>query len=201
MVPFCYDGCMQNLDVLRQEVERLYTAGNPEADVWTDWGYRNHVLVVADGAEKLATAHGADVELAVAGALLHDIADTVMARSNPGHAAQSLAIAKELLRKTGFSEAHTAFIIDEVIKPHSCNDVIPTTLEGKVVATADGAAHFITDFYLVFCWRHYGPKDDYEAYKAWVRQKLEKNIGKKLFFDEVRQEVTPRYEALKLIFS
>jgi putative nucleotidyltransferase with HDIG domain len=195
------DKAMQKLNVLKQAVERLYTANNPEADRWIDWGYPNHVLVVAELTQKIAAAQHAKAELAVAGALLHDIADAVMSRFNPEHETKSLALADELLRKSGFSEAETAFVVDEVIKPHSCRELMPTSLEGKVMATADGAAHFLTDFYLVFCWRHYGPQDEYAAFKAWVLAKLEKDFTKKLFFDDIREQVAPRYEVLKLLFS
>jgi putative nucleotidyltransferase with HDIG domain len=196
----CYDRAMQKLDVLRQNVERLYTSGNPEADVWIDWGYPNHVLFVAELTEKIAKVQGANVELAVAGALLHDIADAVMARKEPTHEAESLKLAEKLLQESGFGAKDTAFIVDEIIKPHSCKELMPKVLEGKVMATADGAAHFLTDFYPLFCWRHYGPKDDYAAFKEWMRAKMEKDINKKLFFDDIKQEVLPRYEALKTTF-
>jgi putative nucleotidyltransferase with HDIG domain len=192
---------MQKLDSLRKNVETLYTANNPEADVWIDWGYKNHVLFVAHYTEKIALAQHANVELAVAGALLHDIADAVMARRNPEHEAKSLALADELLQKSGFSKDETAFVVNEIIKPHSCKEIMPTALEGKVMATADGAAHFLTDFYPLFCWRHYGPEDNYQAFKTWMLGKIEKDFNKKLFFDDVKQEVLPRYEALKLVFS
>jgi len=192
---------MQKLDVLRHNVETLYTANKPEADVWIDWSYKNHVLVVAGLTEKIAMAQHAKVELAVAGALLHDIADAVMARRNPEHEAKSLALADELLRKSGFSNDEIEFVVNEVIKPHSCKELMPTALEGKVMATADGAAHFLTDFYPLFCWRHYGPQDDYQVFKEWVLQKMEKDFTKKLFFEDVKQEVALRYEALKLVFS
>ena len=192
---------MQKLDNLRKEVETLYTTSDPEADVWIDWGYKNHVLVVADHTEKLALAQHANVELAVAGALLHDIADAVMARRNPEHEAKSLALAEELLQKSGFDKDETTFIINEIIKPHSCKEIMPTALEGKVMATADGAAHFLTEFYPLFCWRHYGPQDDYQVFKTWMLAKMEKDFTKKLFFDDVKQEVLPQYEALKLVFS
>ncbi len=195
-----YDESMQKLDVLRQKVEELYTSGSPKADVWIDWGYPNHVLVVAELTERIAKAQNANAELAVAGALLHDVADAVMARKEAEHEAESLKLAEKLLRESGFDEKDTAFIVDEIIRPHSCKDLMPTALEGKVMATADGAAHFLTDFYPLFCWRHYGPKDDYAAFKEWMRTKIEKDINKKLFFDDVKQEVLPRYEALKTVF-
>jgi len=192
---------MQKLDTLKQIVHELYTVHNANADPWVDWAYPNHVLVVAGLAENIAKTQHADVERAVAGALLHDIADAVTVRRDPAHEAKSLALADELLRKSGFSEKDVVYIVDEIIKPHSCKELMPTTLEGKVVATADGAAHFLTDFYPLFCWRHYGGQDDYNAFKAWMFAKMEKDITKKFFFDDIKQQVLPRYEALKLIFS
>ncbi len=191
---------MQKLAALKQNVEALYTSGNPNADVWIDWSYPNHVLVVADLTQKIATTHGANTELAVAGALLHDIADAIMDRAESNHEAESIKLAKDLLQKSGFDAQDISFVVDEVIKPHSCKELMPTTLEGKVMATADGAAHFLTDFYPLFCWRHYGPKDDYQAFKDWMRAKMEKDFTRKLFFDEIKQEVLPRYEALKVVF-
>ena len=192
---------MQKLDTLRQKVDQLYTANNPDADAWIDWGYKNHVLVVADLTEKLAKKHGANVEFAVAGALVHDIADAVMPRKRPEHESESLIIAGKLLQESGFSPDDTDFIVQEILKSHSCDPDMPTALEGKVMATADGSAHFLTDFYPLFCWRHYGPKDDYQAFKAWMLGKMEKDFNKKLFFDDVKQQVLPHYEALKLVFS
>jgi putative nucleotidyltransferase with HDIG domain len=191
---------MHELDVLRQKVEKLYTSHQPDADVWNDWGYPNHVLVVAGLTEEIATAQQANVTLAVAGALLHDIADAVMARRNPEHEAESLKLAEKLLKESGFSAEDTAFVVKEIIKPHSCKELMPTALEGKVMATADGAAHFLTDFYPHFCWQHYGPRDDYGAFTDWMRQKMEKDFTKKLFFDDMKERVRPHYEALKLVF-
>src|SRR5882724_6906604 len=98
---------MQKLDALRQAVDDLYVANNPGADVWNDWGYENHVLFVAERTEKLAVAHNADVDLAVAGALTHDIADAVMARRALRHEAKSLEIAAELLAQCGYSADET----------------------------------------------------------------------------------------------
>jgi hypothetical protein len=192
---------MQKLDNLRHNVEKLYTANNPDADAWIDWGYKNHVLVVAELAERIAIKQHANVAWAVAGALVHDIADVMMPRKNPEHEATSLDLASDLLEGSGYDREEVEFIVQEILKPHSCNPDLPTILEGKVMATADGAAHFLTDFYPLFCWRHYGPQDDYNAFKSWMLAKMEKDFTKKLFFDDIKQEVTPRYEALKLIFA
>ncbi len=124
-----------------------------------------------------------------------------MARERPEHETESLTLADNLLQESGFSVHEADHIIREIIQPHSCDPKLPTILEGKVVATADGAAHFITDFYPYFCWQHYGPDEDYTKFKTWVLKKMEKDFTKKIFFDEVKNEVNPRYEALKLVFG
>jgi putative nucleotidyltransferase with HDIG domain len=192
---------MQKLEALGGEVEALYTADNPDADPWVDWAYPNHVLVVAELTGKIAVAQNADIELATAGALLHDIADTVMSRWSPEHETRSLSMAEELLRKSDFSQEETEFVVGEVIRPHSCRELKPTTSEGKVMATADAAGHFLTDFYPLFCWRHYGPQDDYAVFKSWMLRKMDRDFTQKIFFEDVKQQVRPRYEALKLVFS
>ncbi len=50
---------MSRLDTLKQKVEELYTSNHPDADVWIGWGYKNHVLVVTELAEKIAKTQGA----------------------------------------------------------------------------------------------------------------------------------------------
>jgi putative nucleotidyltransferase with HDIG domain len=192
---------MNRLDVLRKQVETLYLAGDPNADEWIDWAYENHVLFVADYAEELAKKHSANVEFVVAGALLHDVADAVMDRDNPEHEAKSLKIAEQVLHESGFDEKETNEIVYEIIEPHSCRERLPETIEGRVVATADGASHFLTEFYAYFCWKHYGPEDNFSVFKDWVNKKIEKDFTKKIFFEEVKKEILPKYEALKLVFK
>jgi putative nucleotidyltransferase with HDIG domain len=172
---------MNRLDVLRKQVEALYLSGNPNADEWIDWAYENHVLFVANYAEELAKKHGANVEFVVAGALLHDVADAIMDRYNPEHEAESLKTAERVLRESGFDEKETNEIVHGIIEPHSCRERLPESLEGRVVATADGASHFLTDFYAYFCWKHYGPEDDFSVFKDWVNKKIEKTMQEKYF--------------------
>lgn len=191
---------MSKLNILRELVHQCYAAPGPNADVWIDWAYPNHVLKVSETTEQLAQKYGANVEQAVAGALLHDIADTVMSRSNPDHEKQSLHMAKDLLGKAGFSWLELRIIIEEVIGPHRCNEISPTTQEGKVMATADGMSHFTTDFYPHFLWQHYGP-GEYEAFKAWALKKIYKHYTRKIFFDDERELVRPKYEAIQAFFT
>lgn len=68
---------MTRTQTLEQTVTDLYAAHNSERAEWADWLGENHVFLVADNATELAQRYGANVELARAGVLLHDIADFV----------------------------------------------------------------------------------------------------------------------------
>src|SRR3989344_4178820 len=125
---------MENrIERLSIEVDRLYNSNNPNQDKWVFWGYKNHVLVVKDNAEKLARKEKANVDYCIAGALLHDIADVEMKRFNEGHERRNYEIAENLLRISEFSSSETRAIVEEILKTHSCNLMMPETLEGKIV--------------------------------------------------------------------
>ncbi len=195
---------MGRIDVLKQKVDFIYKEASANSDSWIDWGYPNHVLKVVHYAEQLAYRFKGNIEFVVAGALLHDIADAVMPRGGAEHQQKSEVMAKELLTDCEFSDAETAVIINDVIAPHSCREGAPEMVEGKILATADAMAHLLTDFYVVFCWRHYGAAGNdlsYKQYKEWVLKRLEKDFHRKIQFDEVRKETLPSYSALKQVFS
>lgn len=191
---------MNRLDNLGEEVEKLYKASNSQADPWIDWGYDNHVLIVAKKASQLAKGKGATQEYCEVAALLHDVADTVMNRDEPGHKEKSLEMAREILSKSGFPQEEVEIIVTEIIKPHDCKEKLPETLEGKILATADAMAHFQTDFYLYFCWEHFGG-EYLESFRKWVLAKIEKDFNRKIFFAEVREQIRDNYEAIKKVFS
>jgi putative nucleotidyltransferase with HDIG domain len=191
---------MNKLDALNDKVNKLYTSNNPDADPWINWGYTNHVLIVAKKAETIAHRYNGNKEFVVAGSLLHDIADTVMQRNNAVHEEESITIAKKLLDESGYTPEETEIITEKIIKPHSCREVLPDTVDGKIMATADSMAHLTTDFYLYFCWMHYG-KNDYNGFKQWVLKKIERDFNIKIFFDEIKKEVEPNYNALTKLFS
>lgn len=191
---------LMKLEKVKKEVHDLYTLQHPHADPWIVWAYPNHVQVVAKNAQRIAEEQGANAEFCVAGALVHDIADAVMSRFSQGHEKESLKIASEILERCGYDEQDRHVIVNEIIAPHSCSHTMPTTLEGKVLATADAMAHFQTDFFLYFTWQHLGGKD-LPSLKKWVLTKIEKHFHKKIFFEKYRQEVESEYKATKLLFS
>lgn len=103
----------------------------------------------------------------------------------------------EVLQQAGYSEAEIEQVMKQVIGPHSCRDGnLPSTIEGKVMATGDALAHLTTDFYVQFCWKHLPEGKNYNEFLDWVAEKLDRDFNKKIFFIEVKDEVRQRYESL-----
>ncbi len=166
------------------------------------WMWKNHVPIVARKAELLAQKYEADVDLAVAGALLHDFGDAFVYRFHSDHEKISKAKAIEALKKAEYSQEEVVEILEKIIAPHSCRDgFLPETLEAKVLATADAVAHLTTDFYLQFTWMHLPEGKTYSEFLEWVAEKLERDFNKKIFFEEVKDEVSDRYLALLEVFE
>jgi hypothetical protein len=193
---------MDRIQVLKQRIGDLYGAKHPERADWADWLYANHVLIVGDYAEQLAERYGARKDLAVAAALLHDVADAVMQRENPLHEETSFDMARQLLRETGFNEEEVALIVDDAIRFHSCKDgQSPRSLEGKVMAAADGVAHVATDFYDFGIQKFNDDGESTEATKAWGLPKIERDYWKKISFEDLRKEHEAGYERVKALFT
>jgi putative nucleotidyltransferase with HDIG domain len=192
---------MTTMQKLEQSIRELYEAKDPKRDEWADWLYENHIFIVGDNAERLAKRFGANPELARAAGLLHDIADVKMTRFTEEHEEASRTIARDLLQPAGYSQEDIATVVDDALRLHSCRDgKIPQTLEGKVMATADGLAHLQTDFCLHALWSH-GRRKSFAEAKAWARKKIEKDFNAKMLFDEVKEECRADYEQLKAVFG
>lgn len=193
---------MTRIENLEQSVGELYAAHSPERADWADWLGENHVFLVANNATELAQRYGANEELARAGALLHDIADTKMSRFAPEHEETSLAIARELMHQAGFTEDEIKLTVDDAIRYHSCHDGhVPESIEGKVLATADSKAHLLSDFYLFATWAMGKESKSLEEVKRYVLKKIERDFHDKIQFDEVREECRVAYGSLKALFS
>ncbi len=192
---------MSRIENLKAEVRKLYEAQNPNRADWSDWLYANHVFLVANYAELLSKKLGVENDLAVAAALLHDIADSVIKREDPEHENKTNEMAKELLLKTGFDEDEIKIIVDDALRFHGCHDnERPQSIEGKILATADGAIHLNSDFY-----EHVVEEDtkteSFEEVAKWSLAKIERDYHNKICFDDVRQELTECYNQLKEKFQ
>ncbi len=190
----------EKTQAVEKKVRELYESKLPGRDEWTDWLWTNHVLWVADKAVELAKRKDADASLCRVAALLHDIADAEMQRENENHESRSLEIARDFLASAGYSEETIDSIVNDALAKHSCwEGNVPESLVGKVLATADGLAHFQSDF-LIYASANVEQKT-YEQRKRWCLEKIERDYRDKLLFEDIREETRPFYEVLKTIFS
>lgn len=199
-IPFNKTEMSSRILKLESTVENLYKALPENSPLFKRWRFGNHVFIVCKYAGFLAKENSANIDYCEAGALLHDIADVVMERNYVDFEDQSLKMAESLLLKTGFSQKETDFILDEVIKPHDCRTVKPTSLEGKILATADAMAHLTTNIYPFYCWQRWNSVD-YDSFRLWVINKIERDYNKKIFFEDIKLSIKPQYEALKSVFG
>lgn len=190
------------LSSLKGKVEQLYQAKDPNRAELADFMYEHHVFLVADEADKLATRFGANAELAVAGAMLHDIADARMSRANPIHEEESLRLARVFLRESNFAVNEIAIIVEDAVRLHSCKtDLLPHTPEGKVVATADAVVHLTTDFYDFLIDHFQKAGESAETIRNWGLEKVDRDLNKKIFFPEVKEEVRPQADRRRQRFQ
>ena len=168
---------------------------------FAQWMWQNHVPVVTQYAKKLSKKLKANLDLAIAGALLHDFGDAFIHRHSNNHANVSKTESTKILKHAGYSDKEITEVLESIIAPHSCKDgFLPKTLEGKVLATADALAHLNTDFYIQFSWMHLPENKTYDEFLEWVVNKLDRDFNEKIFFEEVKTDVKSRYQALKEVF-
>lgn len=180
-------------------VKEIYLSSKQSIALWM---WQNHLQFVAQKALEISDKHGANADLAVAGAFLHDFDDAFVSRHASNHEEISKQEAIKVLQKSDYSPQEIQEILEKVIAPHSCYEGnMPETLEGKVLATADALAHLTTDFYVQFAWKNMPDGKSYQEFLVWVSEKLERDFNDKIFFEEIRDEVREKYLALKLVFN
>ncbi len=112
---------MTRIDTLKARIDTLYLDKNTSrAKDWADYLYTSHIFKVADKSRELAERFGARVELSVAAAMLHDIADAIMSREDQRHEKESMLIARSFLRVSGFTDDEIQVVVEDAIKYHSC---------------------------------------------------------------------------------
>ena len=195
---------MVRLEKLTGLVEKLYSANigkDTRRAIIASWFWENHVKIVVRECESMCLKYAdANRDLVIAGALLHDIADAVMWRFDPRHEEESVNIARKLMQEVDYAQEDIEFVLKELIATHGCGELMPTKVEGKILATADGMAHLVTDFYSYFCWMHEG-KQEYEEFKKWTLETAERYYTRKIFFDDIRERIKPDYDSIRLLFS
>lgn len=97
-------------------------------------GYKRHTFRVVELCRYIGKNEGANLEILIPAAYLHDIGRVIL-KDLKGHVEKSVYLAKILLKNIKHYEKFIQKIII-VIKEHH-NDILPSTLEGKIVYDAD----------------------------------------------------------------
>jgi len=156
-----------------------------------------HIESVVKNAELLAERYGADKEVTVIAAWLHDIASVTYYSLYEEHHMRGAEIAEEILWRFGYGKDKTE-LVKSCIKKHRGSvrsigsiDGVPSGKEEICVADADAISHFDSVPSLLFL--AYGTKGmDYEAGKGFVLNKLKRSYAK--LSEESREFYRGKYE-------
>lgn len=150
-----------------------------------DWYWEYHILPVRDIALKLAKHYKVDEKLIELIAYLHDIGKI---RGLDNHAETGAKIAAEMLGDHPDKE-----LIVECIAKHN-KPSEDDRIEVKIIASADGAAHFLSPFHEIFFWEN--PDKDVKDIMAGNLKKAEKD-WKRIVLPEAKELARKEYEGLK----
>lgn len=160
------------------------------------WFWEKHILIVVKITEKLLKYYpGADRKVCLISAYLHDIGRTSYRKED--HAISGKAIIQEILSKYNYPKDKTNKVLNACLS-HSCNDLMPNTLEEKLIASADAISHLIGDFYfrLMIFWMKDKEFDEvFGKIKEKIKEKIDRDFNKKIFFPKGKEMVRKKYEA------
>lgn len=141
------------------------------------WFYGVHLLGVKKFAkELLKKLPEANKEIVLLGVWLHDLQRVRGIKGD--HAKMGAVEAEKVMNQFGYSEKIIKHV-KEMILAHSCNTrLLPKTLEGKILASADAMSHYVNDFYLTIATTR---ERDLAGFKKWAMEKLDRDYKKKYF--------------------
>ena len=158
-----------------------------------DWFYDVHLLAVEKFAiQLLKKLPKADKEIVMLGVWLHDLHRVKILKGD--HQKASAKEAVKVLKLYGYN-SKTIDQVKEIILTHSCyTGNMPKSLEGKILATADGMSHYVNDFFIRIA---VTGQRNVEEYKEWVLEKLDRNYNNKIHFDFARKIIKKRHDVIK----
>lgn len=162
------------------------------SDYWSDpYNLIEHIWELERWTNYLCNRYKeADREIVLLWVYLHDIGHYPLP-CEIDHAVRSEEIAKDFLTKEKYDEEKTKKVL-HVVRAHRCADVIPESLEAKILAFCDSASHMTWNMYFPMC-----KDDEKEAKEFRVVSKIERDFRDLDFFPEIKKEIEPLYKAWK----
>ena len=148
-----------------------------------------HVPEVEKWAEFMLKKYpGANREVVLLAVWLHDIGHYPI--NEIDHAIKSESFSREFLTQEKMSPE----IIQQVahcIRSHRCRDVLPATIEAKIVAFCDSASHMTDSIYLDM----FKSKTADEKYKVF--EKIDRDFRDLSYFPEIKEQMKELYDSWK----
>lgn len=156
-----------------------------------------HFALVAEYAGRLADELGADKEVLLVAAWLHDIGSIIVGRAD--HHLTGARIAEEKLREFGYDEAKIGLVKACILHHRGSQQTERSTLEEQILAEADVLSNFDNVAGIFKAAFVYEKLSQGEAKEA-VRRKLVNKYAQ-LHFDRSKELIKPKYEATMLLLS
>ena len=156
-----------------------------------------HFKLVADYAGRLADELGADKEIVLLAAWLHDIGSIIYGRED--HHITGARIAEEKLKELNYPIEKIELVKNCILKHRGSVNSEKRTVEEQIIAEADAMSAFESlggQFKAAFIYEN---KTQVEAQKS-VRKKLE-NKWRQLQLKNSKDIIRPKYEAAMLLLE
>ena len=190
----CYNLNMDIVSEIKNFVEE--ESSKPESK----YGYEPfvfHFIPVVKYAQELAEELGADKEIVTLAAWLHDIGSVMHGRED--HHLAGAKIAEEKLRELNYPEERIEMVKKCILNHRGSQENNPQTIEEKIISDADALSNFDNIpgiFKAAFVYENLTQEEAKEA----VRKKLD-NKWNKLYFNNSKDIIRPRYEAAMILFK
>ena len=152
-----------------------------------------HIRAVADNAAKLAKQFGADEEVVIIAAWLHDVASITDYNLYEEHHIHGAKMAKEILEKFDYDKEKTAQVQSCVLNHRGSPTGVRLSLEELCVADADAISHFDNVpslLYLAYVKRNLDIDEGKEFVKAKLMRSYEKlSEESKIFYRDKFEQV------------
>jgi len=165
-----------------------------------DWFYTDHLLEVEKQANWLCNLYPqADREAVLLSVWLHDIG-RIEKGMDDGHEGYAFTRVKELLPDYGYAQDKVDLVATACQTHRAEGSLIPGSLEGKILATADALSHFYHFIYFrVF--ENYRKIKSFNESVEIIRKKLDRDYHQKLFFPEAKTKVEQLYNSWMQILN
>jgi len=182
------------IEKVREFVEEEH--GRPSAKYGREI-YEFHILPMVNCSLELAEKGGGDLEIVELSVLLHDIGSVIHGREN--HHITGAEIAERKLRELGYSEDKIKKVKSCILSHRGSQPINGESLEAKIISDADAISCFDNLSGSFKATLVYEGLTQGEA-KVSVREKLQRKWSK-LYLEESKKRVKPKYEAVMLLLK